>query len=214
MPRLSDFVKSKINRLAVGNAWLHRQAGRDMIRETGKNPYTTQRRGCGVKQSVEQIDRNFLAGSSIESEELEWYLLPDERFEIRGLAEAKDGMYYRLPECIVDRVNEGVCTLGRHTAGGRIRFATDSTVIAYRAQLRYTGSMPHMPLTGSAGTDLFVDGRSVTTFRPVNDHEEWYEGFAENLPEDMKQVEMGLPLYTLEDRNAPDQNWYSAVFVE
>ena len=148
-----------------------------------------------MKQSVEQIDRNFLAGSSIESEELEWYRLPDERFEIRGLAEAKDGMYYRLPESIVDCVNEGVCTLGRHTAGGRIRFATDSTVIAYRAQLRYTGSMPHMPLTGSAGTDLFVDGRSVTTFRPVNDNEEWYEGFAENLPDDMKQVEMGLPLY-------------------
>lgn len=25
---------------------------------------------------------------------------------------------------------------------------------------------------------------------------------------------MGLPLYTLKDRNDPDQNWYSAVFVE
>lgn len=26
--------------------------------------------------------------------------------------------------------------------------------------------------------------------------------------------QMGLPLYTLPDRNAPDQNWYSAVFIE
>ena len=26
--------------------------------------------------------------------------------------------------------------------------------------------------------------------------------------------QMGLPLFTLKDRNAPDQNWYSAVFVE
>lgn len=26
--------------------------------------------------------------------------------------------------------------------------------------------------------------------------------------------QMGLPLYTLADRNDPDQNWYSAVFIE
>ena len=26
--------------------------------------------------------------------------------------------------------------------------------------------------------------------------------------------EMGLPINTLPDRNHPDQNWYSAVFVE
>ena len=43
-----------------------------------------------MKQSISQIDRNFLAGSSIDREEIEWYCLPDERFEIRGLAEAKD----------------------------------------------------------------------------------------------------------------------------
>lgn len=27
-------------------------------------------------------------------------------------------------------------------------------------------------------------------------------------------AQFGLPLFTLPDRNAPDQNWYSAVFVE
>ena len=26
--------------------------------------------------------------------------------------------------------------------------------------------------------------------------------------------QLGLPIYTLSDRNAPDQNWYSAVFIE
>jgi len=25
---------------------------------------------------------------------------------------------------------------------------------------------------------------------------------------------MGLPLYTLQNRDDPDQNWYSAVFIE
>ena len=148
-----------------------------------------------MKQSVEKIDKNFLAGSSITREDIDWYELPCEPFEIRGLAACAQGKYYRLPEDIVDRVNEGVCTLGRHTAGGRIRFATDSPFIAYRAQLRYTGSMSHMPLTGSAGTDVFVDGRSVTTFRPTDDTQEWYDGFVEYLPEKMKQIEMGLPLY-------------------
>ena len=148
-----------------------------------------------MKQSVEKIDRNFLSGSSITREDTVWYEMPCAPFEIRGLAECADGKYYRLPESIVDCVNEGVCTLGRHTAGGRIRFATDSPFIACRVQLRYTGSMSHMPLTGSAGMDVFVDGRSVTTFRPADDAQEWYDGFAEFLPEEMKQIEMGLPLY-------------------
>lgn len=148
-----------------------------------------------MKQDIAQIDRNFLLGGSITRDDIDWYALPDEGFEIRGLAEAKDGMYFRLPEALVDRVSEGVNTLGRHTAGGRIRFCTDSPFIAYRAQLRYTGSMSHMPLTGSAGTDLFVGGRSRTTFRPADDRQEWYDGFADELPQGMKEIEMGLPLY-------------------
>ena len=148
-----------------------------------------------MKQNVAQIDKNFLAGSEIMRQDIDWYALPDEHFEICGLAQAEDGLFYRLPESLVDNVNEGVCTLGRHTAGGRIRFRTDSPFIAYRAQLRYTGSMSHMPLTGSAGTDLFLNGRALTTFRPANDRAEWYDGFIEFLPEEMKDMEMGLPLY-------------------
>lgn len=148
-----------------------------------------------MKQSIAQVDRNFLAGSEITRQDIDWYALPDEHFEIRGLAEAEDGLYYRLPVGLVDCVNEGVCTLGRHTAGGRIRFRTDSPFIAYRAKLRYTGSMSHMPLTGSAGTDVFLGGRALTTFRPADDRAEWYDGFIEFLPEEMKDMEMGMPLY-------------------
>lgn len=39
--------------------------------------------------------------------------------------------------------------------------------------------MSHMPLTGSTGTDIFVNGKSCTTFRPKGPRNEWYEGILE-----------------------------------
>ena len=44
--------------------------------------------------------------------------------------------------------------------------------------------MSHMPLTGSAGTDIFVNGKSCTTFRPKSHRSEWFEGILEIGDED------------------------------
>lgn len=63
---------------------------------------------------------------------------------------------YRLPTAFTDReVNPEALSLARHTAGGAIRFRTDSPYVAVRAQLAFLSDMNHMPRTGSAGFDLY-----------------------------------------------------------
>ena len=143
---------------------------------------------------IARIDRNFLAGSRIDRTDIRWVNVLESPIRLHGLAVAEPGRFWRLPEGLIDEVNEGVSAMARCTAGGRVRFRTDSPFIAFRGWLLNTGSMPHMPLTGSAGVDVLVNGRSVTTFRPLNDQEAWFESLAE-VGDGMKDVEMNLPLY-------------------
>ena len=153
-----------------------------------------------MKVDISKVDANFLAGSKIDKDDITWISILESPISIHGLAVAEPGRFWRLPAPLIDEVNEGVSVLGRHTAGGRIRFRTDSPYIAYRAKPLNSGYMSHMPLTGSVGTDIFVNGISCTTFRPRHDSDEWYEGIleiteeAENM-QGTKDVELNMGLY-------------------
>ena len=156
-----------------------------------------------MKMDITQIDPNFLVGSTIDKPDVVWMSATDAPLSIHGLAVVGGGKFWRLPEDLIDNVNEGVCTLARHTAGGRIRFRTDSPYIAYRAKSFGGGQMSHMPLTGSNGTDLFVNGKSYTTFRPGSAREQWFEGCADTRCEGMNDIELNLGLY----------NGYTEIYV-
>ena len=153
-----------------------------------------------MKLDITKIDKNFLAGSRIDKDDIVWVNILEEPISIRGLAVVEPGVFYRLPEPLLYEVNEGVSELGKHTAGGRIRFRTDSPYIAYRAKLLNTGSMSHFPLTGSAGTDIVVNGWSCMAYRPEQGTDTWFEGIfdipaeAENM-QGMKDVTMNMALY-------------------
>ena len=153
-----------------------------------------------MKVDISKVDANFLAGTTISKDDLVWFSILDHPISIHGLAVAGDGRFWRLPAPLIDEVNEGVSFLGRHTAGGRIRFRTNSPFIAYRAKPLNSGYMSHMPLTGSVGTDIFINGVSATTFRPARDTDEWYEGIVEigeDVPnmQGMKDIELNMGLY-------------------
>lgn len=156
-----------------------------------------------MKMDITQIDPNFLAGSTINKPDVVWMSATDAPIAIHGLAVVGGGKFWRLPEDLIDNVNEGVCTLARHTAGGRIRFRTDSPYIAYRAKSFGGGQMSHMPLTGSNGTDLFVDGVSYMTFRPNSAKEQWFEGCSDMRSAGMHDIEMNLGLY----------NGYTEIYI-
>lgn len=110
--------------------------------------------------------------------------------ELRGLLPS----FHRLPDDIIDKVNEGVTGLALHSAGGRIRFATDSPKIILNYTLLSGGMMSHMPLTGQSGADFFVDGKFRAVLYPdgsvnVAQGGEFYTGGG------WHEIEFNLPLY-------------------
>ena len=86
------------------------------------------------------------------------YSLPHSAFSLYGIFyDEKEKRFVRMDLSIADSVSEGVGTLSRHTAGGRLRFATDSSVLQLTVKYDFLWLMSHMPLTGSSGFSLFEE---------------------------------------------------------
>ena len=80
------------------------------------------------------------------------------RVTLCGIQYEEDyGYYTRLPQKVADRVSEGVSLLASNTAGGRVRFKTNSKFIAIHVTewVYPGGTFPHMTLLGHSGFDLY-----------------------------------------------------------
>ena len=114
---------------------------------------------------IGEIDRNLAVQSKLEISGLKYQSALEEPFEIYGLYQPKEtGQYRRMPAEVAERVSEGVVGLSSHTAGGRIRFRTDSPYVAVKAKLTGQGFLAPMPLTGFQGLDLSAFLRPADTF--------------------------------------------------
>lgn len=158
---------------------------------------------------ITRIDPN-LRSAAVPYPDVVWYDALDGQFSLHGLHDPLGTRRYtRLPLSFETDpwVNAGVRKLMFHTAGGRIRFATDSPYVAVAAELPYLGAMPHMPLTGSSGIDLFEgpagswDLRFRANFKPRYDgsleHPYRFDGcctFTDRKGE-LREIELYLPLY-------------------
>ena len=118
--------------------------------------------------NISEIDRNFLVAPSFEGKDLVFYDVDEAPFRVYGV-QRENGCYRRIPEQLARSVSNGVTRLHTCTAGGRVRFVTDSPYIAIRAELHNVGKMSHIPFTGSVGLDLYREKQYIGTFRPPFD---------------------------------------------
>lgn len=98
---------------------------------------------------ISQIDRSFKVETEIDKQDIVFHSIEEAPFGIYGVF-YDNGSYRRLPEATAKTVSDRVHALCAHTAGGRVRFKTDSSYIAIHAQMPVVGKMPHFALTGSA----------------------------------------------------------------
>ncbi len=150
---------------------------------------------------LSDIDRNLLVESALNIKGLKYRSAMEEPFCLYGLYEPREtGEYMRLPQEIAARVNSSVESLSVHTSGGRIRFRTDSGYVAVKVRLRNGNWMPHMPLTGSHGLDLYVYERGVDryqgSFIPPMDQPERFESVVYFSDSRMREITIHLPLYS------------------
>ena len=120
-------------------------------------------------------------------------------FDIFGLlCPRKLDHYRRVPEDVAAATSTSVAALSSNTAGGRLRFSTDSEYIAIYAEMPSMADMSHFARTGSSAFDIYVKcGAKYVyhdTFMPTfGDH---YEAISRFKVPGMKDVMLHFPTYS------------------
>ncbi len=143
---------------------------------------------------ISKIDKNLSVDLEIDKSGFAFYSPEQDPFRIYGVYREGD-IFVRMPREIAKTVNPGVSELCAHTAGGRIRFVTNSRRVALIIRLTAEGHMPHMPLSGSSGVDFYVNGVFYSTaIPPINMKNYAYESiFNKGSGDDV--VTINFPLY-------------------
>ncbi len=116
-------------------------------------------------------------------------------FRVAGVTLGDDGRYHRMPYEIAKEVSSAVASLSRNTAGGRIRFVTDSKLVAVKVKLGSYWHMYHFPACGNYGLDVYDGCEYMGTVRPGPDRPTELEGLVE-LGAGMHTVTVNMPLYS------------------
>lgn len=148
------------------------------------------------------VDKNLWVDNSIGVTDAVLYDVRQKPFTIYGLYEPlTEPEFKRMPDDVAASVSPEVATLARNTAGGRIRFCTDSMYVAIRAELQNICRVPHMPLSCSAGFDLYIDvpgegSRFRKSFMPAYNITDGYESKIDFYEKKMRYLTINLPPYT------------------
>lgn len=149
--------------------------------------------------NIAEIDKNFKVETSFERDGLVFKNVLDEPFRVYGVFH--DGeIFRRVPDDVAATVNPGVYNLAKHSAGGRVRFITDSPYVAIKAVITEPAKWSHMPLTASTGFDLYVkEGERFVprkSFIPPHSFEGGYDSVYDFVGEPRERlVLIDFPLY-------------------
>ncbi len=144
---------------------------------------------------ISKIDKNFKVETKIELEGLKFYDIDEAPFKIHGVY--REGEHYvRLPAEVAKSVSEGVFGLHTHTAGGRVRFVTDSPYVAVSMKLNHAYKMSHFAFTGSIGCDMYSGTRYIGTVVPPTNVITEYEGVIKVPFTEEREYTINMPLYS------------------
>lgn len=141
-----------------------------------------------------EIDENFKVATETDRADAVFYDPRKPPFRLYGVF-YENGMYRRLPEAVAKTVNEGVYYLHANTAGGRLRFRTDSPYVIVNAEMSGADHMVHFPLVGSGGFDLYADGVYEGSFIPPADLKTGYESVVDLGSRALRDITVHFPLY-------------------
>ena len=149
---------------------------------------------------IASIDQNLAVATAVNAPDLKLYDVRKPPFQLYGFYQPQtEPVFKRMPTAVAEQVNPGVRELHLHTAGGRVRFSTDSPYIVIKAVMNNVNRMIHMPRTGSSGFDLYLDGPDgdsihYRTFVPAN-MVNGYESKVEIKLKGMRYFTIHFPLY-------------------
>lgn len=155
-----------------------------------------------MKKTAELVDKAMRVESFSGETDVIFHNVRKSPFEIYGLYNPKkEKVFKRLPDSIGLSVNEGVEALYTNTAGGRVRFSTDSPYIVIKAEMYALGKMSHFSLTGSCGFDLYIDeenGEShfYNVFKPPFHAQDGYKSILYFKTKALRHITINFPTYS------------------
>ena len=157
--------------------------------------------------NILDIDKNFQL-PEMDVTDIEWFDCTDTPFSLHGIFyDDKIGGFLRLPKDIADATSQGVSYLSLYTAGGRVRFNTNSPYIAIKYVTTATDVVYHMPYSASHGFSLYVNNkfRSVFPNDVKNVYDNYHKLFALQFVKDLgnsadKELKLYFPLYNCVDK--------------
>ncbi len=148
---------------------------------------------------ITTVDSNFKVETNIRKDDLKFYDVKQAPFGLHGVF-YENGMFRRTPEQVARSISQGLIFTHSNTAGGRVRFRTDSPYVAIHAEMPAIAKMPQVTMTGSAGFDLYVkeagEQKYVETFMPPFDIENGYESVIDFGSAEMREITIYLPIYS------------------
>ncbi len=113
-----------------------------------------------------KVDKNFSLDTKLDRDDIVWFNIKNAPFEFYGLYDPKNTdrkNFIRMPEDVAASVSDGVRGLNYCTAGGRVRFSTDSPFVAIKTVQNFNHS-PHMTHAMQGGFDLFSMRNGISCF--------------------------------------------------
>ena len=148
---------------------------------------------------AQKVDSN-MAIKKVDVNGIVWLDPREEPFDLAGFEWIKqDSVYRRLPLYPEWNIPTAVDQLADQTAGGQIRFRTNSAKIVVKVELAEQSGMYHMPATGQSGFDLYAKDKKTskyirTTRFPAKDT--IYEAQLLEISEQkMRDYTINFPLY-------------------
>jgi len=108
-----------------------------------------------AKRTVKVVGRDSEIETSIDRENVAFHDVRMSPFKVYGV-NYDNGKFRRLPEEVAKATSNNVHHLHAHTAGGRVRFKTDSRFVGIHAVMPASDEFAFFALSGSSGFDLYV----------------------------------------------------------
>ena len=144
---------------------------------------------------VSEVDTNFAVEADVKKDGLAFYDVAKPPFSVHGMR-YENGKYRRMPETAARSVSEGVYVFHTQTAGGRVRFQTNSATVVILAEMPVVNRMSHGTLTGTAGFDMYVGERFIKTFVPPYEITNGYESEFQFDSSEWREITLHFPLYS------------------
>lgn len=155
---------------------------------------------------IAKIDANFKV-EAVKEPDVVWHDPRVAPFSIYGIYFSKnDCKYLRIPTSVAEQMSQGALALYSHTAGGRVRFKTNSPYIAIKSINSNYGVQPHLTMVATYGYSIYINGKYYQKITPDLSNMKGDSSVVENdgifrvtpygLEKEIYEVEIFMPMYS------------------